>query len=227
MNFIKLIPAILLLTGAAQADSPATKKPIPKTLLSFAGFTRPALNMKTTALLIIDAQQEYSKGRLPISGWRDSSKKIAELIRFFRSKSGHVIFIFQDGRKGGLFDPETDLFQPISGTEPVAAEPVIRKKFPNAFQGTALEEKLSKAGIKTLVLTGYMTHMCVSSTARSAIDHGFMSIIVPDATGTRDLEGTSGETIPSATVHSVALSELKDRFGWILPSQELIREFDR
>ena len=51
----------------------------------------------------------------------------------------------------------------------------------DAFFGTSLEDDLRKAGIGQLVITGVMTHLCVSTTARSAFVRGFEVFIPVDA----------------------------------------------
>jgi nicotinamidase-related amidase len=89
------------------------------------------------------------------------------------------------------------------------------KRLPNAFAGTELHALLTKAGRKELVLVGFMTHMCVSSTARAALDLGYRVTIDAAACGTRDLPDGAGAAIPAATVHAVALAELADRFAII------------
>ena len=43
-----------------------------------------------------------------------------------------------------------------------------------------------------LVLAGFMTHMCINSTARGAFNLGFAPTVVAAATATRDLPGTDG-----------------------------------
>ncbi len=52
----------------------------------------------------------------------------------------------------------------------------------------------SAAGAPPVTLTGFTAHTCVSATARAAIDPGFESTVVSDATATRSL--------PSATFGS-------------------------
>jgi hypothetical protein len=52
-----------------------------------------------------------------------------------------------------------------------------------------------------------MTHMCVSSTARAALD--------ADSCGTRDLPDGAGGIIDADTLHKTALAELADRFAII------------
>jgi nicotinamidase-related amidase len=49
---------------------------------------------------------------------------------------------------------------------------VIIKKAPSSFVGTNLEEELKIIGRKNLILAGFMTHMCIHSTAQGAFNRG-------------------------------------------------------
>jgi len=60
-----------------------------------------------------------------------------------------------------------------------------------------------------------MTHMCVSSTARAALDLGYATTVVATACATRDLPNGSGGHIAATVIHDVALVELSDRFAVI------------
>jgi nicotinamidase-related amidase len=92
---------------------------------------------------------------------------------------------------------------------------VIEKELPNAFAGTDLQARLAATGRKNIILAGLMTHMCVSSTARAALDLGFRITVDADSCVTRDLPDGRGGTIAAATIHEVALAELSDRFAII------------
>ena len=98
---------------------------------------------------------------------------------------------------------------------PIAGEPVIEKTLPNAFAGTDLQARLEATGRKNLVLAGFMTHMCISSTARAALDLGYRTTIDADSCATRDLPDGRGGAIAAAAIHDVVLAELSDRFAII------------
>ena len=61
-----------------------------------------------------------------------------------------------------------------------------------------------------------MTHMCVSSTARAAIDLGYRVTIDADASGTRDLPDGKGEIVKAETLHTISLAALADRFAIVI-----------
>jgi nicotinamidase-related amidase len=51
----------------------------------------------------------------------------------------------------------------------------------SAFEGTALGSMLVARGIRTLVICGITTEVCVSSTLRTAVDRGYRCFTVRDA----------------------------------------------
>jgi isochorismate hydrolase len=61
---------------------------------------------------------------------------------------------------------------------------IIRKSQYDAFHGTDLEERLRAKGIKQVVVTGVMTHLCCETTARSAFMRGFAVFFPVDGTAT-------------------------------------------
>ena len=67
-----------------------------------------------------------------------------------------------------------------------------------------------------------MTHMCVSATARAALDLGYETTVIADACATRDLADGNGAILPAAIVHQVALAELADRFSTIVETLDQI-----
>jgi nicotinamidase-related amidase len=95
-------------------------------------------------------------------------------------------------------------------------EEKIWKKFPGSFEQTSLHETLEKMGIKKLVLTGYMAHVCVSTTAREAFQKGYEVVLVEDAIGDRDIPGVKGDEVTR-----VALAELADVFGTVVKSTDI------
>merc|ERR1712125_241045 len=57
----------------------------------------------------------------------------------------------------------------------------------SAFVGTNLESDLKKKGIDTVVVTGFMTQFCVTTTTRHAHDLDFRVITPKDANDGPDL----------------------------------------
>jgi nicotinamidase-related amidase len=191
-----------------------------KTLLQMAGANPAPAKLSEAALVIIDAQEEYVSGRLPLDGVGAALERIALLLKNARAAGAPVIHVAHRGRPGGLFDGPS--FEIAATAKPASGETVIEKSLPNAFTKTNLHEVLQASGRKSLVIAGFMTHMCVSATARAALDHGYAATVVADAAATRALpDALGGADIPAAQIHRAALAELADRFATIARADEI------
>lgn len=93
---------------------------------------------------------------------------------------------------------------------------MIWKTHPGSFAETNLDEVLKGWGLKKLVLTGYMAHVCVSTTTRQASQRGYDVLVVQDGIGDRDLPGVKGEELTR-----VVLAELADVFATVVRSDEI------
>jgi nicotinamidase-related amidase len=187
----------------------------PKTLLQLSGTDLTPSKIAAASLVLIDVQYEYLAGPLALPEARPAILRAQELLALARRSGAPVFHIAHAGRPGGLFDRSAERGRIVAELEPAAGEPVIEKSLPNAFAATSLHEALTKAGRKNIILAGFMTHMCVSSTARAALDLGYRVTIAADACATRTLPDGQGGTVDARTVHNVALVELSDRFAVI------------
>jgi nicotinamidase-related amidase len=186
----------------------------PKTLLEMTGAAATPTHLADSVLIVIDAQREYVDGKLPLSGVKPALAEIGALLGRARKIGIPVVHIQHRGRPGGAFGPDTGGFAIADAAAPTETETVIEKSLPNSFAGTTLGAALEGLGRKQLILTGFMTHMCVEATARAALDHGLKTTVVAAATATRDLpDPLTGETVPAAEVQRNALTALSDRFA--------------
>ena len=188
---------------------------LPKTLFELAGADLAPARLGDAALVLIDMQNEYRQGPIAVDGVDRAIGAAHRLMVIARAAGSPVLHIAHKGRAGGLFDRAAARGQLIDAVAPVADEELIEKGLPNAFAGTSLQESLARTGRKELILAGFMTHMCVSSTARAALDLGYRVTIDADGCGTRDLPDGEGGVIEAAQVHRTALAELADRFAII------------
>ena len=196
--------------------------PLPQTLLQMRGLAIAPARLSQAALVIIDAQGEYRSGQMALPGIDPALARIAELLARARAAGTPILHVAQSGQAGTLFDPETERGAILPQAAPVAGEPVIMKTLPNGFAGTELHERLQQAGRNSLILAGFMTHMCISASARAALDLGYQTTVVADATATRALPAhDGGAAIPSEAVHRTALAELADRFAAVVRSVEI------
>lgn len=93
---------------------------------------------------------------------------------------------------------------------PVGDEIVLDKPGKGAFYATDLEAILRNAGIRSLVVTGVTTEVCVHTTVREANDRGFECLVLEDCCGSYFPE-----------FHEVGLKMIAAQggiFGWVAPS---------
>ncbi len=196
-----------------------------KTLLQMAGANPNPGALPESAVVLIDAQREYLDGGLRLDGIGLALEKVNDLLVRARAAGAPVIHIIHQGRPGGLFDLDGPGGQIANEAMPIKGELVVKKALPNSFAGTQLDDLLKATGRKSLILAGFATHMCVSSTARAALDLGYKTTIVADATATRSLPdplGTKASAdshalVSSADIQRAALAALADRFASVFP----------
>lgn len=135
-----------------------------------------------------------------------------------------MIHVRHDAGPGTPYDVRAPIGQISDEVAPLDGEPVITKALPSSFVGTDLAERLERTGVKDLILAGFMTHMCVNSTARSAFSLGFRPTVVASATATRDLPGTDGSLVPAAQLQAASLAGLADLFAVIARNAADIRD---
>jgi nicotinamidase-related amidase len=126
----------------------------------------------------------------------------------------HVVHLTPPGAP--VFTPGTDLAKEFAELEPKSGEKVVGKQHPGSFTGTDLDEYLKSSGRNKVVLTGYMAHVCVSTTARQAAEKGYDVILAEDAIGDRDIPGAK-----ATDVVSVVLAELADAFGTVVKAESI------
>jgi len=69
------------------------------------------------------------------------------------------------------------------GFAPAADEPVLQGKHAcSGFTNTGLQELLQQRGIRNVVCCGFLSNVCVESTARHAYDAGYNVRVIHDAT---------------------------------------------
>jgi nicotinamidase-related amidase len=218
---MKLAIAIFLSMLCCAASVQAAE--LPKTLFEMAGAKPEPARLSNAVLIIIDAQREYVDGALPLAGVDAAIAETAQLLARARSSGTPVIHVMHKG-KGALFNPGGHYFEIVAPLRPLSGEIVIEKMRVSAFADTRLEEAIQRTGRKNLIIVGFMTHNCVSSTARAARDLGYVPTVVATATATRDLPDGKGRVIPASALQAVNLAELADRTARVVQKEQEIQE---
>ncbi len=196
--------------------------PSPRTLRQLAGAPAQPPPLTDCAVVVVDAQREYLDGGLPLPQVDAAVQQIARVIDAARSAGVPVIHVAHRGVAGGLFDPGAG-GRIIGAVAPEGDETIVQKTLPNAFAHTDLRTDVAALDDPHLILCGFMTHMCISSTARAAVDLGLATTVLHDACATRDLpDPTGGGVVAHDVLHRTALSGLADRFSIVTDTATLL-----
>lgn len=192
------------------------------TLRDIVGLPANPARLSESAVILIDCQNTYRDGIMQLVDVEAALLHARELLERARAAGVPVFHIQHDAGIGSPYDLTAKNGQIADAVAPASGEPVIVKNYPDSFAGTRLEQELRSVGCKNLILTGFMSHMCVNSTARSAFDRGFSVSIVEKATATRDLPDGKGGMISAADIQRASLCGLADLIAVIVDNQQQI-----
>jgi nicotinamidase-related amidase len=201
----------------------------------------------TTALLVIDMQRDFlmpggfgeSLGN-DVSQLRRTIEPLAALLAAWRG-AGLPVIHTREGHLPDLSDcPPAKLARGAIGEQgtfgrilvrgeyghdiidelrPLPGEAVVDKPGKGAFYATELQELLEKDGIRSLVVTGVTTEVCVHTTVREANDRGYECLVLSDCVGSYFPEFQQAGLAMIAAQGGI--------FGWVAASPALIEEIAR
>ncbi|CAE6792456.1 cysteine hydrolase family protein [Paraburkholderia haematera] len=176
------------------------------------------------ALIVIDVQNEYVTGDLPIE-YPDVQTSLANIGRAMDAAraAGVPVIVVQN------FSPATSpLFargsvgaelHPVVGSR--AHDRLLEKTLPSAFTETDLADWLAAQQIDTLTVVGYMTHNCDASTINHAVHLGLTVEFLHDATGSVPYENSAGFA-SAEDIHRVFSVVLQSRFAAVVSTDQWI-----
>ncbi|MBQ1305858.1 MAG: cysteine hydrolase [Erysipelotrichales bacterium] len=201
-------------------------------------------DLEHTALLIIDMQRDFcyrggfgeSLGNdvTPTNAIIPTVEKILQAAR----KAGMFVIHTREGHRPDLTDcpPAKKARSSSIGTvgpmgrilirgeyghdivdelKPQEGEPVIDKPGKDAFYMTDLELILHNREIRSLIVCGVTTHVCVHTTIRAANDRGFECLMMEDGTAAFD------PADQEAAIRMI--NQQGGIFGWTTTSDELLK----
>ncbi|MBN9204178.1 cysteine hydrolase family protein [Methylibium petroleiphilum] len=178
---------------------------------------RPAA-LGEAALIMIDCQNTYRQGVMQLTGVEEALVEARKLLEIARARRMPIFHIQHDAGAGSPYDVRAEIGAISPEVAPIAGEPVITKNYPNSFVQTDLDERLKALGIQQIVLAGFMTHMCINSTAHGGFNLGYAPTVVASATATRALQGPNGKVLTAREVHDGALASTRDLYAAVVDS---------
>jgi len=142
---------------------------------------------------------------------------IQGLIRAARAAGAPVVYVQHTTEGvGSPFEKGSHNWRVRAAIAPEPGDPTSLKHSYDAFLNTELDAKLRGLGAKRLVFCGLQTEVCLDTTVRSALAHGYESILAEDGHSTYDKPMAPAETI-------VALFNdvLNRRFCRVMPAVEI------
>jgi nicotinamidase-related amidase len=195
-----------------------------RTLRSILGAGQPtSLPARTTALLVIDFQNEYFTGSLPIPNGMSALQNARTLVEHADRHGWSVVHVQHSApAESPLFAANSRSAEICLDIQPKANHRLITKTSVSVFASTDLAQTLKADGITHLVICGLMTHACVAGAARDAVPAGFEVVVAADACATRDIEFNDTASIPHEMLHLSALAGIADTFGSVLNTRDVL-----
>ena len=134
-----------------------------------------------TALLVVDVQAGV------VAGAHDRDAVIANIARLVaraREQAVPVIWVRHNSQE---FAPGSEGWAIVAELDPRKGEPIIDKRYGDAFEDTALESVLADLGVGRLVVAGAQSDACIRSTIHGAFARGYDVTLAADAHTTEDL----------------------------------------
>jgi streptothricin hydrolase len=173
-------------------------------------------------LILVDLQAAFVSGPDAVPDATGLLAAATDLLTRARQAGSLIIHLQNDGAGGTEDEPGTPGWALYF--EPAAGEIVIRKTTDDGFEGTDLWRILAASRIHRLAITGVMSEMCVSATARSALYRGLAVVLPHDAHATYDIPALAGITpaIPAAAVARVAEWALGDQLELLATGRDVL-----
>jgi nicotinamidase-related amidase len=193
------------------------------TLRALSGLPAEAPALSASTLVMIDCQNTYTRGTMELEGVQAALDQAEELLDRARSAGIPIVHIQHDAGPGSPYDVREEIGAIVDRVAPRDGESTVVKNYPNSFTQTELDTLLKQHPDRPLLLAGFMTHMCVNSTARGAFSLGYAPTVVGGATATRALPGTGGAAeVPAAALQTASLAAIADLFGVVVKDQSEI-----
>jgi nicotinamidase-related amidase len=178
------------------------------------------------AFMVVDAQNEFSStGQRAVPDHSSALSRIEFLVRQARERRLPIAWVQHHNRpnESRAFVPGSwgaELSPGLGPQNGFGPEKLFVKDVFGAFGAAGLEDWLRANGVTQVLIAGFFTHMCVSTSSREALVRDFEVFIDPSATATHALEDPILGKQSADEVRCSALLQLKD-MGVVVSSDVL------
>jgi nicotinamidase-related amidase len=170
-----------------------------------------------TALLLIDVQEGFKDPKWGRRNNPCAETNIAQILSTWRVSGRPIIHVQHVSQEhASVFAPESSgiALQEFAG--PFDGELLLQKRVNSAFIGTELDGSLKQRCATALVVVGFTTDHCVSSTVRMASNFGYRTIVVADGTATFERRFADNKPVDPEIIHQIHLLSLQSEFAEVL-----------
>lgn len=186
-----------------------------------------------TALLLVDFQNDFcsqeggaGKRGADLTSARAAAERSHEVLEAARAAGILVVFIRAVYDEVYLSGPQLEIKArkniahlcqsntwgvELFGFDARPGEFVVNKHRYSAFIGTDLEQILHHHGIRTCVVTGVTTHVCVESTVRDAFFHDYYVVVPEDCVAAGNEE-----------THRASLAQIDAYYGQVVKAADVL-----
>lgn len=175
------------------------------------------------ALILIDVQNEYVTGNLPIEypPLDISLANIARAIEAARLSGIPLVVVQQMAPSVSPVFAEGSEGWKLHEVVNVDYDLLVQKKLPSALAGTELGNWLREHQVDTLVVAGYMSQNCNESTIRHAAHEGWAVEYLHDAAGAVSYRNQMG-LLDAKTMHEASCIVLQSRYAAVMSTMQWI-----
>ena len=188
-----------------------------------------------TAVVIVDLQNDFCAENgyihttqgVDMSGSKALAGRIGKLVEAARDAGAMVVWVrvicdhevlaapmlskMLDRGKGAVCCAAGSWGAEFYEIGPADDEFVVEKRTYSAFHNTQLDDILRRRGIRSLVVTGVTTDVCVESTLREGFFHGYYIVMPPDCVASAN-----------APRHEATIKSVELVFGAVPESDEVM-----
>jgi nicotinamidase-related amidase len=185
--------------------------------------------MNQPALIVLDVQKGFDDPHWGKRNNPQAEENILKLLTEWRKRGWEVIYSqhlsllpnspLNDQNKLGIEFKEI--------VKPLPHEVVFQKNVNSAFIGTKLDSYLKEKQVKSLVITGFSTQHCVSTTTRMSGNLGYDTFLVEDAIAAFEIIDHNGTYHSPEDVQYSEVAALHKEFATIINTQEVLTQLQQ